>query len=300
VSKKFELPWYYRQVPRDFMSSPDVEIMTCEEVGSYFLLLQKSWLGGDACTLPNDPARLAKLARVEKVSELVLSKFQLDKEGRLYNPRLMEEWKEALKRSKDAKNAVSARENKRNDRSTTDERPMNDRSTTDNRPMNDRLSTKYQDTIPNTKYQNQPKTMQAQVEVGSATDVALDSASRETRTPSESGARVAGKLAAILGRDNLKPGTKTAWAELAQALVDAHGEQKVLAVMQHHLVDSPNHFWRGRVMAMKNFARCFNSMLKQMNQNMVAGTRTAVDSLAARAASLQTGHDFSAMAKGDV
>jgi Protein of unknown function (DUF1376) len=96
VSKKFELPWYYRQVPRDFMSSPDVEIMTCEEVGSYFLLLQKSWLGGDDCTLPNDPARLAKLARVEKVSELVLSKFQVDKDGRLFNPRLMEEWKMAV------------------------------------------------------------------------------------------------------------------------------------------------------------------------------------------------------------
>jgi hypothetical protein len=51
---------------------------------------------------------------------------------------------------------------------------------------------------------------------------------------------------------------------------------------------------------MKNFARCFNSMLKQMNQNTTAGTRTTVDPLAARAASLSTGHDFSALAKGEL
>jgi hypothetical protein len=47
----FELPWYYRQVPRDFMSSPDVTMMTAEEIGSYFLLLQCAWLGGQNCTL---------------------------------------------------------------------------------------------------------------------------------------------------------------------------------------------------------------------------------------------------------
>jgi hypothetical protein len=65
----FEQPWWYRQVPRDFMSSPDVQIMTAEECGSYFFLLQHAWLGGENATLPNDPDRLAKLARVSKVSE---------------------------------------------------------------------------------------------------------------------------------------------------------------------------------------------------------------------------------------
>jgi hypothetical protein len=62
VSSTFESPWWYRQVPRDFMSSPDVELMTAEEIGSYFLLLQRAWLSGENCTLPNDPARLARLA----------------------------------------------------------------------------------------------------------------------------------------------------------------------------------------------------------------------------------------------
>jgi uncharacterized protein YdaU (DUF1376 family) len=97
-----ESPWWYKQVPRDFMSSPDVTMMTAEEIGTYFLLLQCEWLGGQDCTLPNDPERLAKLTRVAKVSDIVLSKFQQDKDGRLFNPRLMEEWKQALNRSKDS------------------------------------------------------------------------------------------------------------------------------------------------------------------------------------------------------
>src|SRR6266404_3266874 len=105
----FESPWWYRHVPRDFMSSPDVQIMTAEECGSYFFLLQNAWLGGADCTLPNDPERLAKLARVAKVSDTVLGKFKLDKEGRLYNPRLLDEWKEAVKRSKDATKSANAR-----------------------------------------------------------------------------------------------------------------------------------------------------------------------------------------------
>ena len=289
----FELPWYYRQVPRDFMSSPDVEIMTCEEVGSYFLLLQKAWLGGENCTLPNDPGRLAKLARVEKVSELVLSKFELDKDGRLFNPRLKDEWDNAVKRSKDATKSANTRwENGMRSHSARNAAALPAQS--------EGIATQY--TTPNTKNPKpKTKTMQTQVEVSSASNEASSPALTETPNPgpSEAAQRVAGKLAAILGRDNLKPGTKTAWAGLAQALVETHGEQTVMQVMQHHLVDSANPFWRGRVMAMKNFARCFNTMLKQA-QNGTAGTRAAVDPLAARAASLQTGHDFTAIAKGDL
>jgi hypothetical protein len=52
-------------------------------------------------------------------------------------------------------------------------------------------------------------------------------------------------------------------------------------------------------MAMKNFSRCFKTMLKQMEQG-TAGTRQAIDPLAARAATLNTGHDFSAIAKGEL
>jgi len=104
-----EAPWWYRQVPRDFMSSPDVTMMTTEEVGAYFLLLQAAWLGGADCTLPNDPGRLAKLARVSALSEIVLSKFDTDEKGRLFNPRLRDEWVEALKRSEHGKNNAAKR-----------------------------------------------------------------------------------------------------------------------------------------------------------------------------------------------
>src|SRR5206468_6200526 len=233
------------------MSSPDVQIMTAEECGSYFFLLQNAWLGGADCTLPNDPERLAKLARVAQVSETVLGKFKLDKEGRLYKPRLLDEWKEAIKRSKDGKKAIQTRWEKK-------VRENNDRNTTVSASNNDRDTT---NTNTNTKTNKNLKTMQTQVGVSSASNEASTPAPTETPNPgaSEAAQRVAGKLAAILGRDNLKPGTKTAWAEQAQALVETHSEQTVMQVMQHHLVDSPNHFWRGRVMAMKNFARCFNT-----------------------------------------
>ena len=290
-SSKFESPWWYRQVPRDFMSSPDVMLMTAEECGSYFFLLQMAWLGGEDCTLPNDPARLARLGRVEKVSDLVLKQFEVDKEGRLFNVRLADEWKEALKRSKDAKNNAEKRWQE-------DMRRHSGGNAAALQGQSDANATNT-NTNTQTKTNKKPQTMQAQVEVSSASNEALGSASLPNPCPSEAAQRVAGKLAAILGRDNLKPGTKTAWAELAQALVDAHGEQKVVRVMQHHLVDSPNHFWRGRVMAMKNFSRCFNTMLNQMQQG-TAGTRATIDPLAQRAASLQTGHDFSALAKGDL
>lgn len=94
--------------PRIFMSSTDVLLMTAEEIGSYFQLLRWSWLSGD-CTLPAEPHKLAKLAQVDKVSEVVLDKFSLNKDGRLFNERLYQEWQDAVTRSKKGKNAANAR-----------------------------------------------------------------------------------------------------------------------------------------------------------------------------------------------
>src|ERR1019366_1771003 len=51
----------------------------------------QAWLGGKAASLPNDPALLARYARCEKVSDLVMSKWDL-RDGRLYNDMLSEEW----------------------------------------------------------------------------------------------------------------------------------------------------------------------------------------------------------------
>jgi uncharacterized protein YdaU (DUF1376 family) len=284
----FELPWYYRQVPRDFMSSPDVTMMTAEEIGAYFLLLQCAWLGGQDCTLPNDADRLAKLARVPKVSEIVLSKFQLDEKGRLFNPRLMDEWNQAVKRSNDAKKAISTRWEK-------NIRSNNDRNTTVEPPNDGRITTNY--LIPTTKTKTKTS-RQAQVVRSTASDEASGSASSEPSGPSDSAGRVTAKLAEVLGRENLKPATVKAWAELADNILTKYPEPEVLAVMQWALVESDNMFWRGRVYSMKHFANFF-ATLHQQYKIRAAGKRAA-DPLAARAASLQTGHDFSAIAKGDV
>jgi uncharacterized protein YdaU (DUF1376 family) len=275
------------------MSSPDVEIMTCEEVGSYFLLLQKAWLGGENCTLPNDPFRLAKLARVEKVSDLVLSKFQLDKDGRLFNPRLKEEWDNAVKRSKDASKAAKKSH-------ANGLRSQNGRSATALPSHSDSIATNYlipttQDPKPKTK---KTSSSQAQVVASSASDEASTTASTETH-PGEAAVRVTAKLAEILRRENLKPATLKSWAVLAERILTKCSERDVLAVMQWALVESDNMFWRGRVYSMKHFANFFNTIHQQYGIRG-AGKSAVVDPLAARAASLQTGHDFSAMAKGDL
>jgi uncharacterized protein YdaU (DUF1376 family) len=282
MSASFDSPWWYRQVPRDFMSSPDVQVMTAEECGSYFFLLQCAWLGGDDCTLPNDPERLARLARVTQVSETVLRKFKTDKDGRLFNPRLLDEWKEAVKRSKDGKKAIAARWKKEHDGNTTVAQSKNESITTN--------------TNTNT-HTNKSKPVQTHAAISSSAEAHSGAPSTPT-TPRESAARCAGELAKILGRDNLKPATLTAWAMQAEPLLAANEEKTIVAVMRWALVDSGDGFWRGRVFAMKNFVRSFNAIQKQFQSGQKRGE--TADPLAARCASLSTGHDFSATAKGDL
>src|SRR5260221_1195826 len=146
MSRLVDSPWWYKQMPRDFMSSPDVQVMSAEEIGAYFLLLQCAWLGGQDCTLPNDPERLARLARVPEISPLVFSKFDSDKNGRLFNPRLSVEWREALKRSKDSKKAISARWEKEHGSNTTVSPSKND-SDTNNNNTNTHTKTKKKEVV---------------------------------------------------------------------------------------------------------------------------------------------------------
>jgi uncharacterized protein YdaU (DUF1376 family) len=278
----FESPWWYRHVPRDFMSSPDVQIMTAEECGSYFFLLQNAWLSGQDCTLPNDPERLAKLARVAKLSETVLGKFKLDKEGRLYNPRLLDEWKEAIKRSKDGKKAIQTRWEKK-------VRQNNDRDTTVSAPNNDSITTNtHTNTHTNT---NKKLSEKPDTEAGSSVVDLIPA------LPSEPATRVAQKLAEILGKRTLKPATVQKWAARAEGVTGEHGEQTVMAVMQWALVENPDGFWRGRIFGPETLSKCFKTMLSQSKATPI---RKAADPLAQRAASLQTGHDFTALAKGDL
>jgi hypothetical protein len=85
-----------------FMKSLDVMAMSAEEVGQYILLLSESWLIGDACTLPNEPKLLARLARVNTVAPIVMKKFPVsDTEfgPRRRNPVLHQEWIKTVERT---------------------------------------------------------------------------------------------------------------------------------------------------------------------------------------------------------
>lgn len=81
------------------LGSEDVQMMDCCEFGQYMLLLCHAWQMGKDTTLPNDPKFLAKITRVDKVSDIVLKKFQVNDAGRLFNQRLLTEWELAIERS---------------------------------------------------------------------------------------------------------------------------------------------------------------------------------------------------------
>lgn len=81
-----------------FLYSEDVQVMTAEEVGQYFLLICHAWMGGKNASLPNNPTLLAKFARCHEVSSLVMSKWELGSDNRLYNNGLTREWQAATGR----------------------------------------------------------------------------------------------------------------------------------------------------------------------------------------------------------
>jgi uncharacterized protein YdaU (DUF1376 family) len=94
-----------------FLHSDDVESMTAEEVGQYILLLCHSFVKDEA-SLPDDPAVLARYARVKKVSDLVMKKFPLvDMEGtpRRRNGPLYKEYLRAKSRSESGRSSVAER-----------------------------------------------------------------------------------------------------------------------------------------------------------------------------------------------
>jgi uncharacterized protein YdaU (DUF1376 family) len=92
-----------------FLHSEAVEIMSAEEVGEYILLLAHAWMKQQEATLPNDPVMLAKYARVDKVSDLVLKQWQVRDDGRLFNPTLSEEWQAVVSRAEHGRIAAVKR-----------------------------------------------------------------------------------------------------------------------------------------------------------------------------------------------
>jgi len=87
---------------KDFMSSPDVQIMEAHEVGAYLLLMMHSWQSDMPGFLPNDEGRLRRASRLsveawKESGALLLSKWPVAQDPTLrYNPRLLLEAENAL------------------------------------------------------------------------------------------------------------------------------------------------------------------------------------------------------------
>ena len=85
--------------PDVWLSATDISLMTPAEEGAFIRLLCIAWLEPD-CGLPDDDKILAKLSRLNRSWNRVsgrklLSKFRSEN-GRLYNDRLLEEWRKRL------------------------------------------------------------------------------------------------------------------------------------------------------------------------------------------------------------
>ena len=81
----------------DFLSSPDVALMTAHEVGAYCLLLFTAWQSDRQGYLDNDEDRLRRIARLspkqwKESRNLLLKKFvETEDRNMRYNPRLAAE-----------------------------------------------------------------------------------------------------------------------------------------------------------------------------------------------------------------
>lgn len=131
-----EKGWYVAELTRfdfhvnRFLNSEDVENMTAEEVGQYLLLLCHSFVKGREASLPDDPGVLARYARADKVSKLVLKKFpvvETEWGPRRRNDTLYTEFLLAKKRSENGRSAVAERWEKESNTSVL--RPNNERNT---------------------------------------------------------------------------------------------------------------------------------------------------------------------------
>lgn len=78
--------------PNDWLSSPQIMLMTPAQEGAYIRLLAIAWMNDD-CGLPSDIDQLAALSRIDRVAiALVMQCFKKVGE-RYYNERLLEERK---------------------------------------------------------------------------------------------------------------------------------------------------------------------------------------------------------------
>ena len=98
--------WFPFYVP-DFLSSRTVTMMTAEEVGGYVLLLCYAWQDPNG-SLPTDDDSLRVLSRMRGDMTRLKSCF-IEKKGRLYNKRLIQELEKVKEKSLSAKKSAALR-----------------------------------------------------------------------------------------------------------------------------------------------------------------------------------------------
>ena len=95
-----------------FLNSDDVDDMTDKEVGQFCLLLFKAWMIAKDVSLPVDSDRLARYARCDEVSTLVLKQFPIVETEwgqRRRNVPQLEVWNDARARSEAGKKGAEKR-----------------------------------------------------------------------------------------------------------------------------------------------------------------------------------------------
>lgn len=125
-----KLPWFPLYA-NDFLGSEKIAVMSTEEIGAYILLLCYAWNDKD-CTIPNDPAMLARMTKqTNGCSTTVQRCFNIHqtKPDRLYNERLLAEWQKTREQSEKCRRAGiisgKSRSLALNGRSTTVQRTLN-------------------------------------------------------------------------------------------------------------------------------------------------------------------------------
>lgn len=88
---------YFPMYPTDFEA--DTAHLNLEEDGAYNRLLRLMWMT-PGCSIPDDPAWIARRMRVDMVTflrliEPIIGEFCQRKNGRVLSPRLQREWKKA-------------------------------------------------------------------------------------------------------------------------------------------------------------------------------------------------------------
>jgi uncharacterized protein YdaU (DUF1376 family) len=88
---------YFPLYPADFASDGQVEAMTTEQVGAYWLLLCKAWGEDPVGSVPDDDRVLARWARLsparwKRNKEAILRPWKLQSDGRWYQKRMRKEY----------------------------------------------------------------------------------------------------------------------------------------------------------------------------------------------------------------